>query len=56
MEQNQLDAFRQALIAHREEIEQLNNTGKEYLGQGVLVYDIELVSVTPTTTPNPAEK
>jgi len=35
---------------------QLNNTGKEYLGQGVLVYDIELVSVTPTTTPNPAEK
>ena len=29
MEQNQLDALRQALIARREEIEQLNNTSKE---------------------------
>ena len=29
MEQNQLDVLRQALIARREEIEQLNNTSKE---------------------------
>ena len=29
MEQNQLDAFRRALIARREEIKQLNNTSKE---------------------------
>ena len=29
MEQNQLDAFRQVLIALKDEIEQLNNTGKE---------------------------
>ena len=31
---------------------QMSSTGKEYLGQGVLVYEIELVSIAPA----PAEK
>jgi DnaK suppressor protein len=36
MEQNQLDAFRQALISLRDEIEQLNNANKEAAGTVVL--------------------
>ncbi len=32
MEQDQLDAFRQALISHRGEIEQVSNTNREAAG------------------------
>ena len=32
MDQNQLDAFREALIAHRDEIEQLNSASREATG------------------------
>jgi DnaK suppressor protein len=36
MEQNQLDAFRQALISLRDQIEQLSNANKEAAGTVVL--------------------